>query len=167
MLSKAGKHCTNMIRYSGFDNRKATAMKRTGFDYLTVARAAKAGRKIILPCWNNWSLEMRDDGQLYFCGSDRLANLTIALQLRTDWEIVPEQPKTMTFWDAVAHMKEGKKVGRLRWGSVCRMFLVDDGVFRFERQGTDKEWRKDKYGVPLKTEWFDATDWYVVEEDGE
>jgi hypothetical protein len=142
-------------------------MKTTGLNFIEAVQAAKSGQKVRrAELWDDAYICVDSTlGEVMRCRGDYTKPLCPLVDdfLATNWEIVPDPPKTMTFMEAVEEMKQGKKVSRLVWRELYRMFL-DTVSFRFERGGTER-WNLDKCGVPLKLEWLEADDWIVVEEE--
>ena len=73
-----------------------------------------------------------------------------------DWELVPAPPKTMSFMEAVKHMRRGCRVRRLAWSSLS--LKITDGAFALysDRIYTDAR---------LLVKDVEVDDWVVIEDD--
>lgn len=113
--------------------------KRNDNRKVTVENSIGVGKVLIL--WNNENI-----GEFEGNISDFLA---------TDWDIVPEPPKTMGFQEAVKHLKEhgGKahRIGKEEW----KMYFAPIGRLQYAKSTCHTSWTAED---------IESTDWIVVED---
>ena len=88
--------------------------------------------------------------------------------IATDWEIVPEPPKTMGFMESVEEVRKGKVVRRLLWATQKKMY-DGGGVILIKCKQSQIKYEPPHYEPPhyddIRFEDIEATDWIVVEEN--
>jgi len=81
--------------------------------------------------------------------------------LATDWEIVPEPPKNMTFLEAMAKVRKGEKVCRECWSNAYVGHGIGSLYTTIIKNEANVEYRR--YFTPSLSD-IEATDWIVVDE---
>ena len=85
----------------------------------------------------------------------------VRAMLAEDWEIVPEPPKTMTFMEAMAKVRKGKKVYRVCWSNAYVGRGIGGLYTAIIKNEANVEHRMDF--TPNIAD-IEATDWIVVED---
>jgi hypothetical protein len=142
---------------------KGEIMKTKNMTFSEALQAAKAGHKIRMARWVPVSYFYLVDKQLFNENGYATSSIHTSYLLGDDWEIVPEPPKTMTFTEAMAEVKAGKKVRRLSWTySVVQTndFIPIERV-RYSREDPT-QYHKESF--PSFDD-IEATDWIEVKEE--
>ena len=143
-------------------------MKTTGLNFIEAVKAASTEKKIRR---EGCVIEIRKNLRYLelFNSSDPV--LSVDDYLATDWEIVPEPPKTMGFMEAVKEMKQGKITRRTSWHNHdAMMCLSPNGKFTIIQKNDFTEFERfikvyaGPYFVPEIGD-IEATDWIVVDEN--
>jgi len=93
------------------------SVKTTGLTFAEALSALKAGKTVKRPSWGECTYYILNGGMIHFWSEDTWSEAIIESSsvLATDWEIVPEPIKKttgLTFEEALAAMRQGKKVRR-------------------------------------------------------
>jgi len=131
-------------------------MKTTGLNFVEALEMARAGHVIKRVGETFLSFKTRD-GILALADGVNIFSPIVDDMLADDWEAVSPQPKTMTFMEAVAAMKGGKKVRRNAWLSVFYIFAGTRDILVYNGTGEQKI----TFGIGD----FEAADWVVAEEE--
>ena len=132
-------------------------MKPMGLNIIEAVQTAQSGKKIRRASWLPGEAIYHSSDRFRFASDDRLYENFLAYDIRADdWEILLEPPKTMTFMEAWAAMKEGKKAKRL---AMSWIFRIDENEIFCQDCYTSDWGRAGLYFIDIE-----ATDWIVVEE---
>ena len=136
-------------------------MKTTGLNFIEAVQAAMDGTSIRRRGWRECVNIHLDKRGVFDYVDGCMATLTKEDYLATDWEIIVEPPKTMTFQEAVEHIEAGKKVRRLAWQKDWHARLLK-GV-----PGVAAIFGDSVIANPFTTDDYKATDWIAVEEENQ
>ena len=109
-------------------------MKTTGLDIREAVKATEAGNRVKRQIFGDYDIGHEEWASYKLEGDDLLAE---------DWEIVPDPPKTVTFQEALQHLKQGKTIHRI---NGHKYYYIPNHPHMFSIQD------------------IDATDWVVVED---
>lgn len=141
-------------------------MKTKGLNFIEAVQAAKDNmeneerRRVRRPHWNGALLYGKFGGLIYLNFDEHCRQpFTPSYDdiMATDFEIVIVPPKSITFMEALKHIKAGKEIRRQTWkdGKYVRATVPDKrGIGLFVDMGIAKS-------SPLTIEDFEADDWVV------
>ena len=142
-------------------------------NFIEAVKAAMDGKKIRRACWGSDGfgfLTTCKDGMSFVNEDNDGCHVLHLWVLADDWEIVPEPPKTMSFIDAWAEAKKGRKIARLKWGNGIPIYaeiIERNGSQSLVYRELDDDGTYIIRNLLMHVEYIDATDWYVVEENEE